>query len=356
MEKLLVDLLQHQDNRLRIFDMGRRIEKLSIDQFTQIEKAEIPYPSPFLHHAWIGLLIWSPAAKEQNLIWFLKLPLDEQGYLVQAARDDIVNRLLQNVINPESTEDALKDNPFSFTPDPEKMACFHAKASRILHTPASRYYEEVQQYMAGQHPLEHWSHLGLQGIADYVMRLDQGQNNQQLCDILNRLPDPLLMTLCRMLEHVQIDHRLQTALSKLLSSQLATKDTASETLIENLPETLAACIRGLSNSIDIAGRDRVLDQVLQTPYAFEAEVIAALATRCHDSLMTPARLLHFLECLAKGKAGQQGFNRILSDLMFLPDMRLQILAAFRNPARSALLSQAIEEMLGSRLASSGQTH
>lgn len=352
MEKLLVELLQHQDNRLRIFDMGRRIEKLSIDQFTRIEKAEIPYPNPFLHHAWIGLLIWSPAAKEQNLIWFLKLPLDEQGYLVQAARDDIVNRLLQNVIDPESTQDALKDNPFSFTPDPEKMACFHAKASRILQTPASRYYEEVQQYMAGQHPLDYWSHLGLQGIADYVMRLDLGQNNQQLCDILSRLPAPLLMTLCRMLEHIQIDHRLQTALSKLIAIQLAVKDANSETL----PETLASCIRGLSNSVDSAGRDSVLDQILQTPYALEAEVLAAMATRCYDSLMTPSRLQKFLECLALGKAGQQGFNRILSDLMFLPDMRLQILAAFRSPERSELLTRAIEEMLGSRLVSSGQTH
>ncbi|WP_151669731.1 DUF3549 family protein [Nitrincola schmidtii] len=348
MEKLLVDLLQHQDNRLRIFDMGRRIEKLSIDQFTRIEKAEIPYPNPFLHHAWVGLLIWSPAAKEQNLIWFLKLPLDEQGYLVQAARDDIINRLLQNVIDPESTEDALKDNPFSFTPDPEKMACFHAKASRILQTPASRYYEEVQQYMAGQHPLEYWSHLGLQGIADYAMRLDQGQNNQQLCEILNRLPDPLLMTLCRMLEHVQPDHRLQSALSKLVKTMLSAEDSQ--------PEKLAACIRGLSNSIDMAGRDALLDELLETPYALEAEVIAAIATRCHHSLMTPSRLLQLLECLAKGKAGQQGFTRILSDLMFLPDMRLQILAAFRNPARSEHLSQAIGEMLGFQLSGSSQPH
>lgn len=347
MEKLLVDLLQHEDNRLRIFDMGRRIEKLSLEQFTQIEKATQPYPFPFLHHAWIGLLIWNPAAKDQNLIWFLKLPLDEQGYLVQAARDDIVNRLLQQVIDPESNQDALKDNPFSFTPDPEKMACFHAKASRILQTPASRYYEEVQQYMAGQHSRDHWSHLGLQGIADFVMRLEQGQNNPYLSKRLDELPDPLLMTLARMLEHTQPDHRLQASLSQQLQKRL--------TQHQATPELIAALIRGLSSAIDQNGRDRVIDQVLQSHYADEAEVLVALATRCHNYLINPDRLQHFLECLANGKAGQQGFNRVLSDIMFIPAMRLQVLAAFRNPNRSSTLSQAIGQLLGTTR-SGEQTH
>ncbi len=347
-EKLLVDLLEHQDNRLRIFDMGRRIQKLSLDQFKRIEKAEIPYPTPFLHHAWIGLLIWNPAAKDQNLIWFLKLPLDEQGYLVQAARDDIVNRLLQNVINPESQEDALKDNPFTFTPDPEKMACFHALASRILHTPASRYYEEVQEYFSGQHPEEYWTDLGLQGLADFCVRLDQGSNNQQLCRALKSLPTPLLMTLARMLEHTQPDHHLQKALTSLIT--LKKEDLSAP------PELIAALVRGISNGIDSTSRELIIDQLLESPLALEPEVIAAIATRCHSSLMQQKRLNRFLECLAAGKAGQQGFSRVLSDLMFFPDMRLQILAAFRNPERSEILSQAIGELLGSTLAKQEQPH
>lgn len=341
MEKRLIDLLQHQDNRLRIYDMGRRISKLSNDTFARIETAEIPYPMPFLQQAWIGLLIWNPTARNQNLIWFLKLPLDEQGFLVQAARDDIVNRLLQQVIHPDTEEDALKDNPFSFTPDPEKMACFHALASRALKTPASRYYEEVQQYLAGQYPEAHWTHLGLQGLADYVMRLDQGENTQSLCQNLAQLPDPLLMTLARMLEHCQPDYRLQRALSQLLTQRLKQPETA--------PELIAALLRGLSNAVDSSGRDQVIDQLLDSPLALEAEVIAALATRCHTSLEQPERLKRFLECLAAGKAGQQGFSRILSDLMFLPSMRSQILMAFRDPQRSESLSQAIGAMFGSRL-------
>lgn len=348
MEKLLTQLLQHDDNRLRIFDMGRRISKLPIDTFTQVEQNRIPYPSPFLHHAWIGLLLWNPSAKDQNLIWFLKLPLDEQGYLIQAARDDIVNRLLQNAMDPQSEQDALKDNPFAFTPDQEKMASFHALASRTLKTPASRYYEDVQQYLAGQLDRDYWSNLGLQGLADFVMRLDQGDNAVCLRNSLTQLPEPLLLILARLLEHTQPAHALQHQLTDHLLQLLQHPDTA--------PELIAALIRGISAGNDKTGRDQAMDAVLASPYALEAEVIVALATRCHTCLEEPERLRVFLEQLAAGKAGQLGFSRILSDLMFIANLRARILEAFRDPDRSDRLSQAIGEMLGSGFSTSGHTH
>lgn len=348
MEKLLTQLLQHDDNQLRIFDMGRRISKLPIDTFTRVEQNHIPYPSPFLHHAWVGLLLWNPAAKEQNLIWFLKLPLDEQGYLIQAARDDIVNRLLQNAIDPQSEHDALKDNPFAFTPDQEKMASFHALASRTLKTPASRYYEDVQQYLAGQLDKDYWSNLGLQGLADYVMRLDQGNNATQLRKRLLQLPEPLLLMLARLLENTQPNAALQQQLTDHLLQLLQQPDTP--------PELIAALIRSISGGRNTSGRDQAMDAVLASPYALEAEVIVALATRCHTCLEQPQRLQLFLEQLASGKAGQLGFNRILSDLMFLADLRPRILEAFRDPKRSDTLSQAIGEMLGSGFATSGHAH
>ncbi|QEW05822.1 DUF3549 family protein [Nitrincola iocasae] len=347
MEKLLTQLLQHDDNRLRIFDMGRRISKLPIDTFTRVEQNRIPYPLPFLHHAWVGLLLWNPSAKDQNLIWFLKLPLDEQGYLIQAARDDIVNRLLQNAIDPQSEQDALKDNPFAFTPDQEKMASFHALASCTLKTPASRYYEDVQQYLAGQLDRDYWSNLGLQGLADYVMRLDQGDNTNQLCKCISQLPEPLLLMLARLLEHTQPNPALQQRLADHLLQLLQHADTP--------PELIAALIRSLCGGSDKI-RDQAIDAVLASPYALEAEVIVALATRCHTSLNQPQRLQRFLEQLAAGKAGQLGFNRILSDLMFLADLRPRILEAFRDPNRSEQLSQAIGEMLGSGFSTTGHAH
>lgn len=176
-QALLINLLREAGAAIRLFDMGRRVDKLNIETFRKIEQAQIPYPHPFLHQAWLGVLIWNPKQRQQNAIWFLKLPLDEQGYLVQAARDDLVARLLQNALNQRqgvTDEDALKDNPFAFTPDQEKMAIFHAHAALAMGDQASPYYENAEAYLSGQLPLERWTDLGLQGLADFVVRLEQG--------------------------------------------------------------------------------------------------------------------------------------------------------------------------------------
>lgn len=350
----LTRLLQHADNRLRLFDMGRRVSKLSVDTFARIEQNEIPYPSPFLHHAWIGFLIWNPAQKEQSLIWFLKFPLDEQGFLIQAARDDMVNRLLQNVLSnqgEQATGDALKDNPFAFTPDQEKMATFHALATRATGSPASQYYEEVQQYISGQRPDDYWQNLGFQGIADFTTRLDKGDNEASLCRAISHLPEQPLQIIARLLEHAQPSHDLGRALASRLHSQLTQE--------QPVPELVAALIRGLSNCRSQSLTREEISKVLQHPCSREPEVIAAIGSRCIECLQYPDILKLFLEQLARGKAGQTGFSRIITDLMFSPVMRALIMQAFRHPERSEALSQAIGEMFGSTFVStsgSGTAH
>ncbi|KAA0874973.1 DUF3549 family protein [Nitrincola tapanii] len=336
MERLLTDLLQHQDNRLRFFDMGRRVSKLSTDIFRQVEQHQCPYPLPFLHQAWVGLLLWNSKDKQQSMIWFLKLPLDEQGYLIQAARDDLVNRILQNALAAEAQDDALKDNPFAFTPDPEKMAAFHAQATRILANPASVYYERVEDYLSGQLPLDTWPDLGLQGIADYLARLDQSSHLDHLCRILPQLPAEPLQMLTRQLEHVEPDFQLLQALEQCLDQQMQA---------HALPEVIAALLRGLSNARELPLKQKLIEAVLHSDYALEPEVILALGTRCTQSLQEPSTLQLFLERLAAGKAGQLGFNRVLTDLMFLPKLRSLILASFRDPQRSQVLSSAIGAFL-----------
>ena len=43
------------------------------------------------------LVFWSPTLPDKHYIWFLKFPLDEQGLLVQAARDEFLSMLLERV-------------------------------------------------------------------------------------------------------------------------------------------------------------------------------------------------------------------------------------------------------------------
>ncbi len=336
----LLDLIHQTGARCRLFDMGRRVSKLSSETFGRIEQGQIAYPKPYLHHAWVGLLLWHPREADRNAVWFLKLPLDEQGFLIQAVRDDLLQRLLKNISGLlDGGPDALKDNPFSFKPDAEKMAIFHAHANQALGLPASLHYEYAQQYFAGQIGFEHWPNLGLQGIADLVVRLDQGSNEALLIGALPRLPDEPMKALCCALEHVEPGHRLLQALQPRLEEYLA--------LSGDDQGMLAALVRAVSNSRSDSLRQACLTQVLSSERSQETEVLVALATRCCDSLKDPALLQVFLERLAAGEPGQSGFSRILADLMFMPALRRPIMEAFRNPERSDRLSAAIGAMFGS---------
>lgn len=343
----LIDLLRQSGAQLRIFDMGRRVSKLSTDEFYKVEMGQISYPTPYLHHAWVALLMWNPKFKDQNVVWFLKLPLDEQGKLVSAARDDLYQRLLQNASNlleaenADEVRDALKDNPFSFTPDAEKMAIFHANASVVMGNPASQYYEFAQQYVRGETSLENWPSLGYQGLADLVIRQESSNNAEALAHQLAGMPDEPYEAICTALENVTPDHRIFSTLEKRLQHSLAITETSSN--------HIAAQIRAISNGHNLDRVQTLLCAVLNSDFALEAEVIAAVATRCSHALDSDTVMTLFLERLAAGKAGQAGFSRILADLMFTPALRIRALSTFRNPDRSDALSHAIGEMFGGRM-------
>ncbi|MGB2131250.1 MAG: DUF3549 family protein [Marinobacterium sp.] len=335
----LTELLRSTGAALRVFDMGRRIGKLSLEQFRRIEDSELPYPTPFQHLAWLAVLIWNPKRKEENAVWFLRLPLDERGLVAPAARDDLLQRLVQNVINSKNgqlDEDALKDNPYSFTPDESRMAAFHALAAREMKTSASAHYERAQAWLHGQLPNDDWPTLAYQGLADLVMRLDQDGNTKALVSKLPEMPAAVLESLCPLLENVQPDSRVVSALLPQLHQALAADDS----------NRVAALARALSNIADEPAKQAWVSEVLNSEHALKPEVITVIATRCESALLEPSVLLLFLERLAQGEAGQTGFSRILAELMFMPVHRALMLQAFRNTERSPQLEQAIGEMFG----------
>lgn len=346
----LTDFIRQTEAQFRIFDMGRCISKLSPDSFRKVEMGQIPYPKPFLHQAWVAILMWNPKQANENVVWFLKLPLDEQGFLVQAARDDFLNRLLQNLTNSmgkgpldqptDATEyrDALKDNPFSFTPDQEKMAAFHATATLTTRQPASAFYDGAKQYFHGKTDLNQWDSLGYQGIADYVIRHQQGNNENKLAQILPRLPDVPLEASCTFIEHIQPGELLSEAIHQRLENSVTEGKVSAN--------QIGALLRAISQCPEQEEKIAVLTQVLHSPYGKEAEVIAALASRCWASLQYPELLKLFLQTLAENNAGQACFNRVMADLMFIPTLRALTLQQFRSPERSEALSRAIGGMFG----------
>ena len=336
----LTTLFKHSSTAMRVYDLGRRIKALGRDEFERIETLSTPYPAPYLQHAWLALHLWNPKTPSENAVWFLKLPLDEQGFMISAVRDDIVNRLLNNVqssVQGVPKEDSLKDNPFMFKPSDDKMAVFHALAALDNNASSSPFYEPVQQFINDPSQATGWEHLSLQGLADFVIRLNRGNNEAQLARVIHQLPDGLNAQLLALLEHAQPSDTLALALLDMLQTEL---------LHNGNPIKVSLLVRGISNAENSQHVQTAISRVLNSALSNNAELLAAIATRCETALLEPQLLKGFLEALATCDAGQNAFSRILADLMYLPVHRVLIVQALRSANVSTELINATDAMFG----------
>lgn len=89
--------LRQSGAKYRVFDMGRRVCKLTPEQFVSFDNCQRPYPYPFKRFAQIGIIFWHPQHAENQYVWFLQFPLDEQGLLIPDARDAFLMMLLERL-------------------------------------------------------------------------------------------------------------------------------------------------------------------------------------------------------------------------------------------------------------------
>ena len=334
----LSDLLQQLQGQYRVYDMGCRLSKLSAADFKAFEEGRKAYPLPWLRHAWVGILSWSPTTSSNKAstptIWFLKLPLDERGQLVQAARDEFLNQLLEtigtNMLDQQaSTEwaEQLKHSNLAFTPDEARMAAFHAQASLTLEQAASSFYPAVRHYMSSEKTQLSWQELGLQGFADFAMRLDQQQQWRQT---ISQLPAPVQDTIATQLENQKLDHSLAKAF--ILRGRASAEDGEK-----------VACLRAISQSPDSESRQQWLKQIMGKDNTVGVELLATITSKCSEDLLTAELMELFVHQCA---ADQGVFNGLVQELMYQPKLRMQVLEAFRANERSPALIQAIGSLMG----------
>jgi hypothetical protein len=326
--------LQQTGAAAHFFDLGRRVVEIPPATLAAFEQAGIPYPQPFLRAAWLGVLFRHQGghlAEEAPVIWFLRFPLDEQGKLIQAARDDFLGRLL----NAADATANLDDNPHGFAPRPERMAVFHAKAAKLLGQAPSQFYGHAQEYFRGALGFEQWNFVGLQGIADVAARLDEDGNAAMLARAIPHLPAQPFTALCNCLENEAVDAALSRVLIERIAAGLAGND----------PATVAAGIRGLSHGADRAAVAAAINLVLDGAQGSHVEVLAAIAGRAWETLEDAALQHRFLERLAGCEAGKQAFDNILADLLFLPALRESLRRNLKSPSHSGRLNAALHAFL-----------
>lgn len=338
--------LSELEGQYRIYDVGRRIRKLDKSQFQHFESLDIPYPFPYLQHAWLALFISRKNQLGNETLWFLKWPLDEQGKLVPYVRDDLVARLLdldKKMLNADSDmEDPLKDNPFSFNPDDVRRANLHAILQQQMHRQPSEHYQGVLNFLqAGAlnpQQLSNWQHLGLQGISDVAARLEQHSISLKHC--LPLLPGEVYLAFAQCLEHHSLPYDLALVVKKRLEEDLAGPDNI-------IAVEAGMRLIGTAHSDEL--RIASWQAWLASDYHNQMAAVLTFATRNYDDLaFIPDKIGDFLVTLATLNGNFNSFIKIVGDLLFLPGTRNVLLQALRDPARPEVLGDALQALLDSK--------
>ncbi|AWL12620.1 hypothetical protein HMF8227_02162 [Saliniradius amylolyticus] len=313
----------------RVFDLGRGIRKLKAQEFMDIEANKVPHPYPRLGLAWFGIVFWNKQLSDQQYIWFLKLPLDEQGLLSSAARNQFLNIVVEALgAQMEVTKaDSIPENPYTFTPGQQQMADFNSMVRKALSMPPSSFYEQACDYI--RDPQAHdWQQLPLQGLADVIARLEE--TSELLCEQFESLNDTVQHSLLNSMENQPLGVSLTETLLDWIQRQ---------------PDNTAvhvALLRALTQSQARGLVHQHIARLLDSPMGAKSDCLIVISGRHWDYLEDEERLYDFMERLAKLESNI--FVAVFADIVRLPSIRDKALAQLRRPDRSPQLSQAIEHL------------
>ena len=334
----LVEFLENSGAQVRLYDIGRRISEIDRDTFVAFEKTDIPYPFPMQRQAWFAIIQVRTSEVLEPVIWFMRLNLDEQGKLIQATRDYLIHRFVE--IAAEAGEEdadlgkALEDNPYTFKPREDRMAVFHAKFNLALGHKPSRFYEHALEYFSGTPGWDQWNFVGYQGIADVAARVEQAEIANLLSEAITNLPAEPLNALCQCLENEELPGPLADALAKRLEQATEQQDAGLTTVL----------IRALALTPDTETQNALYQRALASHLGNQIELLAAIAGRAWQCLLSPELAKLYLEKLAENDHGQEAFNQCLSDLLAMPGLQQPLLDVVRNEARSDSLAKAFQSM------------
>jgi len=341
-------LLHTSNSQFRLYDIGRKIEKISKKLFEKIELNQVPYPTPSQGHACIAIVFWQKKSS-QPFLWLLKLPLDERGLLNQGARNHfiaiIVEALGEDLTQcvDKDQEALLKNNPYIYTPAQYKLASLNSKIKFELKQEPSEYLSPFVSYITGDNSWDDWQAVGVQGITDFAVRIREEATSttenysEILVNALPHLPSEVLLPLCGALENEVFSVDLINALINLFKEKL--RSTPQTDLDIALQQHL---LRSLASNCHHVLVKKLVFELLQQQHV-ESELLITLSGRCWLALANDEQLMAFFEHLILSD-DQALFNSIFKDLVSIPDIRPIVFQCMRAPDRSAALSKAIGQL------------
>jgi len=339
-------LLHSSNSQFRLYDIGRKIEKISKEQFEKIELNQIPYPTPSQGHACIAIAFWQKKSP-QPYLWLLKLPLDERGLLNQGARNHFIAIIIEALGSDlmqdanEQQEELLKNNPYLFTPAQYKLAALNSKIKFELKQAPSEYLAPFLAYISKKNSWDDWQMVGVQGITDFAVRINEENYSQKLINVLPHIPSEVLLPLCGALENEQFSVELIDALLSLLQDKLKlATDTQKES--DALVQIQQHLLRSLSNNCHHVHVGKFINLLLEQQHV-AAELLITISGRCWLALVNKQQLMAYFEHLIACN-DQALFNSVFKDLVAIPVIRPIVFECMRAPERSSELSQAIGQL------------
>ncbi|PCI56510.1 MAG: hypothetical protein COB45_04935 [Gammaproteobacteria bacterium] len=338
-------LLHTSNSQFRLYDIGRKIEKIPKALFEKIELNQVPYPTPSQGHACIAIVFWQKKTP-QPFLWLLKLPLDERGLLNQGARNHFIaiiiealgDDLTQNV--DKDQEALLKNNPYLYTPAQYKLAALNSKIKFELKQAPSEHLAPFVSYITGDNGWDNWQAVGVQGITDFAVRIREETTEKYseiLVNALPHLPHEVLLPLCGALENEVFSVDLINALLNLFKEKLR----ASPKTDLNVP-LQQYLLRSLASNCQHVHVDKLVSELLQQQN-ISNELLIILSGRCWLALVNNEQLMAFLEHLVSSD-DQALFNSVFKDLVSIPVIRPIVFQCMRSPERSDALSKAIGQL------------
>lgn len=333
----LSDFLDASQCQFRVYELGRKVIKISNSVFKKIDANKVPYPYPIQKQAFFSIVFWQTKQQSsEHFIWFLKMPIDEQGFLKITAQTSFIKMVIEAMGDDltgdmsKKLQERLASNPYVFKPNTEKLAVFNSKINTAFIRPASNFYPVAQQYFSGQIAWDEWQHLGFQGISDIANRLDRDNNQTHLINAIPQLPEEVLKSLAVCLEHSnEMNSTLTGVIAKQAEVELNKGNQALATLL----------LRAISNSPSKGIVKSLIEQQLSSSLVYDPHWYISIAGRVWIQLEDEVLLNKFLEALANYQ--NDIFADLFSDLVAIPLLRDNVLKQLRKPVRSPALSTAI---------------
>ena len=319
----------------RVFDMARGIRPLESQIFLDIENATLPAPYPRQQHAWFAILFFNKNLSHERYIWFVKLPLDEQGLVMGAARQQflqiVVEALGKTLDKQNNPNNQLPENPFTFVPNQQQLADFNSIGRIELELPLSEHLDLVEQYLTSPERQD-WRAVSLQGIADFTASLQQDRCKRLLLKQFLALAPDMQYALCASLENHQINEEISALLINWYHQDI--KDE----------KRLHSVLRGLCQSQDTKAVKSLLSSVLNGANGQTSVALMLIAARHWQYMQDSDILTSYVELLATCEDGS--FSGLYPDLVQIPEIRETMLDVLRWPEKSLPLTRAIGQLFG----------